>query len=114
SHLLYVPTTLEARASQTHSKYNYARIAFFALAAIGSASLKSLNVINRAYRLFPSESCPRWRENHTASWNLFEGDRRVKTWPFHSTDVAPSPSRLRTVAPIEDQSNAGYSLKGRW
>jgi hypothetical protein len=28
----------------------------------------------------PSESCPRWRENHTASWNLFDGDRRVKIW----------------------------------
>jgi hypothetical protein len=59
---------------------NYARIAFFALAAIGSASLKALNEISRAYRLLPSESCPRWRENHTASWNLFDGDRRVKIW----------------------------------
>jgi hypothetical protein len=31
----------------------YVRIAFFALEAIGSASLKSLKVINRAYRLLP-------------------------------------------------------------
>jgi hypothetical protein len=32
---------------------HYARIAFFALAAIGSASLKALKVINRAYLLLP-------------------------------------------------------------
>jgi len=31
----------------------YGRIAFLALAAIGSASLKALKVINRAYRLLP-------------------------------------------------------------
>src|SRR5262245_22674190 len=35
---------------------NYARIAFFALAAIGSASLNALKEIRRAYRLLPSES----------------------------------------------------------
>src|SRR5215468_3350063 len=93
---------------------SYPRIAFFALAAMGSASLKALKEINRAYCLLPSESCPRWRENHTASWNLFDGDRRVKIWPFHSTAVAPSQSRLRTMAPIEAQSNVGYSLRDRW
>src|SRR5262249_6200252 len=92
---------------------DYARIAFFALAAIGSASVKALKEISRAYRLLPSASCPRWRENQTAASNLLLGDRRVKTWPFHSTAVAPSSSRLRTVAPIEGQSNMGYSLKGR-
>jgi hypothetical protein len=32
---------------------HYARIAFFALAAIGSASLRALKVINRAYLLLP-------------------------------------------------------------
>src|SRR5215510_24663 len=58
---------------------NYARIAFFALAAIGSASVKALKVISRAYRLLPSASCPRWRENQTAASNLLLGDRRVKT-----------------------------------
>jgi hypothetical protein len=31
----------------------YVRIAFFALAAIGSASLNALKVISRAYRLLP-------------------------------------------------------------
>ena len=35
---------------------SYPRIAFFALAAMGSASLKALKEINRAYRLSPSES----------------------------------------------------------
>jgi hypothetical protein len=34
----------------------YVRIAFFALAAIGSASFKALKDISRAYRLLPSES----------------------------------------------------------
>jgi hypothetical protein len=31
----------------------YARIAFFALAAMGSASFRALNVISLAYRLLP-------------------------------------------------------------
>jgi len=35
------------------TRCNYVRIAFFALAAIGSASLNALNVISRAYRLLP-------------------------------------------------------------
>ena len=65
-------------------------IAFFVLEAIGSASPKALKVINLAYLLLPSESCPRWRENQTAASNLLFGDRRVKTWPFHSTAVTPS------------------------
>src|SRR5262249_20749069 len=54
----------------------YVRFAFFALEAIGSASLKALKVINRAYRLLPSESCPRCRKNQTAASNLLLGDRR--------------------------------------
>ena len=46
--------------------FPYVRIAVFALAAIGSASFKSLNVISRAYRLLPSASCPRCREYQIA------------------------------------------------
>jgi hypothetical protein len=46
--------------------FPYVRIAFFALAAIGSASFKSLKEISRAYRLLPSTSCPRWREYQIA------------------------------------------------
>src|SRR5215510_6369196 len=108
------PAESLARCRRCYSRYRYARIAFFALAAIGSASLTALNEISLAYLLFPSASFPTQRENQTAASNLLFGDRRVKTWPFHSTAVAPSSSRLRTVAPIEGQSNVGYSLKDRW
>jgi hypothetical protein len=95
---------------------HYARIAFFAFAAIGSASLKALKEISRAYRMLPSESFPRWRENQTAASNLLLGDRRVKTWPFHSTAVTPSPSRLRTIAPIEGSQTWDIRSKadGNW
>jgi hypothetical protein len=92
----------------------YKPMAFLAFAAIGSASFTTLKEINRAYRLLPSASFPVQRENQTAASNLLLGERRVNTWPFHSTAVTPSASRLRTVAPIDGQSKPEYSLKCRW
>src|SRR5262245_10004853 len=84
-----------------------------ALAAIGAASAGILKDINRTYLLFPSRSFPTHLLNHIASENLLEGERLVKTCPDHSTEVAPSPSSPRTVAPIDGQSKVGYSLNGR-
>src|SRR6266545_294824 len=90
------------------------RIAFFALSLIGSASADGVNLISRAYWLLPAASFPRQREKKMAASYLLFGARRLKTWPFHSTAVTPSLSRVSTVAPIEDQSKLAYSLKGRW
>jgi hypothetical protein len=55
----------------------------------------------------PSESLPALRLNQIADPKELSGERRMKTWPFHSTAVGPLPSLLRTVAPIEDQSQRG-------
>src|SRR5262245_29950104 len=103
------PAESLARCRRCYSRYRYARIAFFVLAAIGSASLTPLDEISLAYLLFPSASFPTQRENQTAASNLLLGDRRVKTWPFHSTTVAPSSSRLRTVAPTSSRTTRNRS-----
>src|SRR5262245_56647445 len=61
------PAESLARCVRCYSRYRYARIAFFALAAIGSASLTALNEISLAHLLFPSASFPTQRENPTAA-----------------------------------------------